>query len=125
MCDPSLHLSFFTWDSPPICINGYDAFALKLNSALEFNKKINGEIVVAFIINCKGEIDFIRFTPFKRRKRCNALLQDNGKLTAELFVKCGTWQPAMSNGSNVDAENLLTLKFKNGKITLIRDYFEV
>lgn len=123
MCD-SLVSSFFTWDSPPICVNGFNDFATKLNSSLDLNKKINGEIVVTFLINCKGEIDFIRFAPFKKRKRCIALLQDDGKLTAELFAKCGTWKPAVINGSNVDSEHVLTLRLKNGEITSINDYYD-
>ena len=110
MCD-SFVSSFFTWDSQPKCVNGFNDFATKLNTSTDFNKKINGEIIVTFLINCKGEIDFIRFAPFKKRKRFIALLEDDGKLTAELFAKCGTWKPAMINGSNVDSEHVLLLIF--------------
>lgn len=123
MCD-SLFESFFTWDSSPICVNGFDDLTTKLNSSLDFSKKIHGEIVVSFFINCKGEIDFIRFAPSKKGKRCYALLRDGGKLTAELFAKCGTWEPAMINGSNIDSEHELTLSFKNGKLTSIKNYYE-
>lgn len=121
MCDTS---AISNWDNPPYCLNSFTDFAKKLNATFDINKKIHGEIELAFFINCKGEIDFIRFYPLKIRRKYYSLILQEVKLTPASFAKCGTWQPATLNGANVDAEHFLRVRLKEGTIYTVTDYYE-
>lgn len=123
-CDTSVHSSYFTWDSSPICVNGFDEFARNFNSSLDLQTKFNGNIMVSFLINCKGEIDFVRFISIGKRKRSHSVILNDGKMNTELFEKCGTWKPATSNGANVDSEHVLMFLFNKGKVISISEFYE-
>lgn len=82
-----------------------------LNKKIDMPRRVNKEVAVRFLVNCKGEA-----SGFVTSKNIEGHLADK---IIEAFDEIQNWKPGIRRNKPTDMEVILLLDFKNGRIDRI------
>ncbi|MDI1234580.1 MAG: hypothetical protein PSX81_09885 [bacterium] len=91
-------------------LGGFQSLCLSINQSLKKDKLANGDLMLNFIINCKGQICQIEI-----QNSFNVLFDQ--RLILE-FLRLQNWLPGKQNGTPIDCKLSASLSIKNGKIKI-------
>lgn len=83
-------------------------FEDRLNSLVDFDKTVKGEVIVWFVINCNGESYGFQFI--------KGLDDELNKKIIQGLTSLQSWKPGRQSGKSVDCVYNLKLQIKKGKI---------
>lgn len=118
-CHDTVHAMFLTGNAAPTFRGSSEKFEGRLNSKLTMPKNVKGKMWVRFLVNCEGDIGFVRLSAHRRYQRLNRFIDSNRTQILEAFAGAADWMPAIIDGAEVDAEHSLELTFKRGALVQI------
>lgn len=122
-CDDGPCAEMLTGNSAPHYKGGFDKLASNLNQNLSVSKKVSGDMLVTFLINCKAEIGFVRLLARGRWKGLNNYIDSEGESFKKTFISVANWHPAFKNGEEIDAMHSIVVSFKKGEVVAIEDSY--
>lgn len=122
-CDDGPCAELLTGNSAPHYKGGFDKLANNLNQKLSISKKVTGDMLVTFLINCKAEIGFVRLLARGRWKGLNNYIESEGEVFKQTFISVANWHPAFKDGEEIDAMHTIVVSFKKGEVVAIEDSY--
>lgn len=85
-------------------------FDARLNSLINFDKTVKGDVIVWFVINCNGEAYGFQII--------RGINEELNKKIIDALTKLQHWNPGRQDGKPIDSVYNLKLEIKKGKITV-------
>jgi hypothetical protein len=104
------NLVFMTSAESPTFDNTKGELDDRLNSLTNFDKKIKGQVIIWFTINCKGEAFGFQII--------EGLDETINKKIIDSLTQIQDWKPGRQSGKPVDSVYNLKLAIKKGKISI-------
>lgn len=118
-CHDTVHAMFLTGNAAPTFSCDSKKFRDRFDAKLTAPQSVRGKMWVRFLVNCEGDIGFVRLSAHRRHQRLNRFIDSNRTQILEAFISASDWMPASVNGREVDAEYSLELTFKRGGLVQI------